>query len=376
MSAGTRRCAQWLAGVWAVAVVLAAVVTAGPAQAATAPFTYSTVAWTGTSAIIAGTNGAGDLYYWSELIGGSTFNEQLLASGQPFTGAPAIGWTGSTVIIAVSQGSQLDYWYQDQHAATRTWHEQQVAAARGTSYGPATIGWTGTSVIIAGATSHHNLDYWYEQYGTSTWHEQQVSTGVYGADYNTAFGPSIGWTGSKVIISSTDNFGGVDYFFQNAGSRTWYGQLVEPGLIPPWRGTAIGWTGSAVIITSWNQYGQLAYFSDPAGTGTWHGQSVAQDIHADPAIAWTGKSVVITDTSPQGDLEIWRQAAGARTWSNKRIAPALGARHYFGPRHLANPSIAVAGGFVIITAVDSSGNLDYWSQFGPTPWNEQQVAAG
>lgn len=374
MRAGTRRGARWLAGVWAVAVVLAATLMAGSAQASPVRFTYGSVGWTGTSAIIAGTDSAGDLYYWSELITSKTFKKQLLATGQHFTGAPAIGWTGSRVIIAVSQGSQLDYWYQDQHPAGH-WHEQLVAAARGTSYGPATIGWTDTSVIIAAVTSHNNLDYWYEQYGTSTWHEQQVSTGGY-IGYNSAFAPSIGWTGSKVIISSTDNLGGVDYFYQNAGTRPWYGQQVYPGILPPWRGTAIGWTGSKVIVTSWDQYGQLVYWYEPAGTGTWHGQTVAHDIYADPAIAWTGKSVVITDTGPQGDLEIWRQAAGTTTWSNKQIAPVLGAGHYFGPSHLSNPSIAVAGGFVIITAVDSSGNLDYWSQFGPTSWYEQQVAAG
>jgi hypothetical protein len=34
MRAGIRRGAQWLAGVWAVAVVLAATVMAGPAQVA------------------------------------------------------------------------------------------------------------------------------------------------------------------------------------------------------------------------------------------------------------------------------------------------------------------------------------------------------
>jgi hypothetical protein len=231
-------------------------------------------------------------------------------------------------------------------------------------------------VIIAAVDSHNNLDYWYEQYDTSTWHEQQVSAGIYGVGYDSGFAPSIGWTGSKVIISSTDNLGGVDYFYQNAGTRPWYGQLVYPGILPPWRGTAIGWTGSSVIVTSWDQYGTLAYWYEPAGTGTWHAQTVAQDIHADPAIAWTGTSVVITDTSSQGDLEIWRQAAGATTWSNRRIAPALRVRHFFGPRDFSNPSIAVAGGSVIITAVDSSGNLDYWSQFGPTPWYEQQVAAG
>lgn len=375
MRAGTRRGARWLAGGWAVAIGLAATLMAGPAQASPTPFTYSSVGWTGASTIIAGTDSAGDLYYWSEVIGSTPFNEQLVATGQHFTGAPAIGWTGSTVIIAVSEGSQLDYWYQDERPAG-PWHEQQVAAARDISYGPATIGWTGTSVTIAAVDSHRNLDYWYEQDGTKTWHEQLVSSGIPGSGYAYAPAPSIGWTGSKVIISDTDNFGGVDYFFQNAGTKTWYGQQVAPGLIPPFEGTAIGWTGSSVIITASNAYGRLAYWYNPGGTGSWHGQLVAKDIYAIPAITWTGSSVVITDTSPQGELEIWRQQAGSTTWTNQRIAPHLGVKLSFGGGQFSNPSIAAAGGFAIITAVDGAGNLDYWPQFGLTPWIEQRVATG
>jgi hypothetical protein len=42
------------------AMVLAAVVMAGPAQAATAPFTYSTVARTDSAVIMAAVNSAGD----------------------------------------------------------------------------------------------------------------------------------------------------------------------------------------------------------------------------------------------------------------------------------------------------------------------------
>jgi len=358
--AGTRRGARWLAGVWAVAVVLAATFMAGPAQAATAPFTYSAVAWTGTSAIVAATDSKGDLYYFSEGFLIRKFYEQRVASGQHFTGAPAIAVTGTTVSIAVSQGSQVDYWYQ--LFGTGRWHEQQVAAARGTSYGPATIGWTGKSVIIAAADSHFNLDYWYEPGGSRTWHEQHVSTNV---GYNYVYGPSIGWTGRTVIISFAD-VGGMLYWYQDAGSRTWHEQLVAASGFTPFFGQSMAWTGSSVVIAARDSDGFLYYFYERAGTGTWHAEYVAATIYNEPAIAWTGRSVVITATTAAG-LQYWSQAAGTRSWNYQQVALALGT-------HFANPSIAEAHGAVIITAVDSSGNLDYWS--GPRPWNEQQVAAG
>ena len=199
-----RRCAWWAAGVVTVVVVLTATVPAGRAQAAPAPFTYSAVDWTGSTTIVAAIDNAGDLYYWWEPDGSSTFNQELVATGLDVTGAPAIGWTGNTVIIAASIGTQVDYWYQ--YAGTQPWHEQRVAtAAAGTSWGPAAIGWTGSSVIIAAvdndaSTAGGELYYWYEPVGSGTWNQQQVATGV---QYGTTCSPSIGWTGSRPGTSST-----------------------------------------------------------------------------------------------------------------------------------------------------------------------------
>jgi hypothetical protein len=79
MRAGTRRGARWLAGVWAVAVVLAAVVMAGPAQAATAPFSDSAVAWTGHTAVVAAVNNAGNLDYYYQQDGSTTWNREVVA---------------------------------------------------------------------------------------------------------------------------------------------------------------------------------------------------------------------------------------------------------------------------------------------------------
>ena len=172
MRANARRGARSLARVWAAAVALAAALMAGPAQAAPAPFTYSSVAWTGTTAIIAGTDSAGDLYYWYKSDGSSTFTEQLVANGQHITGAPAIGMDqqhGHHRRLP-RQPAGLPGKFAGHPALAR----QQVAAVKGTSYGPPAIGWTGKSVIIAAADSTRTLDYWYEPADTGTWHEQQV----------------------------------------------------------------------------------------------------------------------------------------------------------------------------------------------------------
>src|SRR5580658_10531775 len=102
MRAGTRRGARWLAGVWAVAVVLAATVMAGPAQAAPAPFTDSAVAWTGHTAVVAALNTAGNLDYYYQQDGSTTWNQEVVAKCCYNDSAPSIAQTGNTVSIAES----------------------------------------------------------------------------------------------------------------------------------------------------------------------------------------------------------------------------------------------------------------------------------
>jgi hypothetical protein len=396
MRAGTRRGARWLAGVWAVAVVLLAVVMAGPAQAATAPFSYSSVAWTGHTVVVAAVNNAGNLDYWQQ-TGSTTWHQEVVAKCCYSNSIPSIASTGSTVSIAETrEGGQVDYYYRYdgiclvQSVCTQGWHEQVVATApRGTYYGPATISWTGSTVIITadhaltgGSGAPTVLDYWYQDAGTRAWHEQQVATGV---GYNGPGRPSIGWTGSAVVITDIDADGDVDYWYQDAGTRPWHQQRVAPaGSLGTggggfWSFPVISWTGYSVIIAATNEDGDLDYWYQDAGTRPWHQQQVAGPGSVDvfgPAIAWTGSSVVLAGMTENGSLNFWVQAAGTRPWHQEHVATLSQAGEPF------PPSMAAAGHSVVITDSDGSihpvgGNLDYWwKQVGTTDWHQQQVAAG
>jgi hypothetical protein len=396
MGTGTRRGARWLAGVWAVAVVLAATVMAGPAQAETAPFIDSSVAWTGHTAVVAAVNTAGNLDYYYQQDGSTTWNQEVVAkccSTYTTDSPPSIAQTGSTVSIADSgEGGKVNYYYEyDGICLIRSqcppgWHKQVVATAPGgTAYGPATISGTDNTVIIAaddgggGSGAPSVLDYWWERDGTTTWHEEQVATGV------GAF-PSIGWTGSTVIITDTDAHGNLDYWYQDAGTRPWHQQRVAPaGSLGNngggfWSFPAISWTGSTVIIAAVNEDGDLDYWHQHAGS--WLQQQVAGPGSVDvggPAIAWTGSSVVLAGVTESGSLNFWVQAAGTRPWHYEHVATLSQAGGEFFP-----PSMAAAGGHVVITDSDGSdvgfhsgGNLDYWwKRVGTTDWHQQQVAAG
>jgi hypothetical protein len=95
-----------------------------------------------------------------------------------------------------------------------------------------------------------------------------------------------------------------------------------------------------------------------------------------PAIAWTGSSVVLAGMTENGSLNFWTQAAGTTPWHHEHVATLSQAGGEFFP-----PSMAAAGGHVVITDSDGShfpgGNLDYWwKRVGTTNWHQQQVAAG
>src|SRR5580658_3367723 len=340
MTADARRGARWLAGVWAVAVVLAAVVMAGPAQAAQAPFTNSTVAWTGHTAVVAAVNNAGNLDYYYQQDGSTTWNQEVVAKCCYSNSTPSIAQTGSKVII------------------------------------------TADHALAGGSGAPTVLDYWYSDGGTGAWHEEQVATGV---GYNGPGRPSVGWTGSAVIITDTDAHGNVDYWYQDAGTRPWHQQRVAPagslgtGGSGFWSFPVISWTGSTVIIGATNEDGDLDYWYQDAGTRPWHQQQVAGSGSVDifgPAIAWTGSSVVLAGMTENGSLNFWVQAAGTRPWHHEHVATLSQAGERF------PPSMAAAGHLVVITDSDGSihpvgGNLDYWwKQVGTTDWHQQQVAAG
>jgi hypothetical protein len=254
-------------------------------------------------------------------------------------------------------------------------------------YWAAAISWTDGRVIIAadhalgcGTGAPTVLDYWYEVGGTRTWHEEQVATGV---GYNGPGRPSIGWTGSAVIITDTDAHGNVDYWVQDAGFRSWHEEQVAPagslgnGGGGFWSFPVIGWTGSTVIIAAVNESGDLDYWH--LYDGRWLQQQVGGTASVGiggPAIAWTGSSVVLAGVGQDGSLNFWAQAANTTSWRHEHVATFSQVGGEFYP-----PSMAPAYGQIVITDSDGSilpgGNLDYWWQrVGSTNWHRQQVAAG
>ena len=95
----------------------------------------ASVAWTGSSVVIASRDGTnGDVHYWWQQAGSGTWNHELVIPGGEVVYRPnqnpAIAWTGTSVVITAPDGDgNLDYWWQS--AGSGTWHGAQVAAFNG-----------------------------------------------------------------------------------------------------------------------------------------------------------------------------------------------------------------------------------------------------
>lgn len=418
MSDGVRARRSLNAGL-AIAVALSFLVHVGPsahAQSCPPDLFNSGIAWTGKSVVLVASdnpaNQGGNLYYFWQKTGTSTWHRELVAAAgcagsgwQPVMTlgyeSNAIAWTGDSVIIAavdIRNGGLYDWW---QANGGTTWHQQTVAAGppgccsfsswvngKGTpmvmGYSQPSIAWTGKSVVLA-ATDPRGLHYWFQEKGKTTWHHQLVYAYV-GSPGDARPQPAIAWTGASVVIADQcqGNGYGLCYYWQAAGSNVWHRQIVDFGSSA---NPSIAWTGSAVIIAAdrydpnTKQVG-VAYWWQAAGTTTWHMQQVStprvtpyndRDFST-PSIAAAGGSIVIAavDESTQAQqLDYWWEPATSNGgWTQQTPS---GTDQYSGftrPR-----SIAWTGVSVIITSTDACGDLDYWWQkVGTATWNKQRVS--
>jgi hypothetical protein len=208
------------------------------------------IAWTGSSVVIAAVDRKGDLYYWWQQADKTGWNQETVATGLALGGAfgqPAIAWAGVSVVIAAAasgaESNSLYFWWQQ--ADTTRWHQETVvtneAGFMGVYRAPA-IAWTGSSVVIAAADQVGNLYYWWqwdpfgigiEGFGPPLfpqppWNKETVASVPGGFNQ-----PAIAWTGSSVIIAAVDSTGTLHYWWQQANTTPWNGETVALNPLPP-----------------------------------------------------------------------------------------------------------------------------------------------
>ncbi|HEY1914723.1 MAG TPA: hypothetical protein VGH27_04020 [Streptosporangiaceae bacterium] len=137
--------------------------------------------------------------------------------------------TGTSAVVTESgTNGDLYYWYNP--GGDTSWHARQAVAAGSGDlyYEEPSLAITGNSVVISAASTDGVLYYSYEPFGTSAWHQHLV----YAAGDFEEQGASIGVTSSLTMIAGLDNTdtpGDVDYFSQPFGSGTWDIEGIDGG---------------------------------------------------------------------------------------------------------------------------------------------------
>ena len=332
--------------------------------------------------MIAATDSHGDLYYFWQTAGTTTWHKQLVASATSTLAysKPSITATGTTVYIAaVDTAGDLYYFTK---TGTAKWHGLllSTAGSPGKYQAPSITTGDGYVLISADNTSGQLVNFTLAP-GSTSWAEQTVATGLFGPPSVTTVFDSLD---SEYLGLLTASSGGTLYFwYEFLAAPGWNQQTVaSPGTSGSYTGGSVTASSADIVIAAATTTGAVDAFTQPIGASGWTAQTVSTSggPYTSPQAAWTGPlsgtSIsydVITAANNAGGLHYWWvQDGSGGSWNPETIA-ANGTSAVY-----ANPGIAITSTSVVITAINTKpGNVMYWSQaFGTTPWNKELVATG
>ena len=371
--------AALLLGLLAVAAP-AAQASARPAAGSvtTYPFTFSRIAWTGSDQVIAATDNHGDLYYFWQAAGTTTWHKQLVASGG--YGKPSIAWTGQAVFIAtVTAGGYLVSFTKA--PAASAWTGTLIASPDPGSYQAPSVTVSPDGAIMISAYTSGELQSFTQAPGGVAWSQNTVADGTFGPSSITTVYDSLASAYLGLITASS---GGTLYFWwEFRGTGAWNQQTVaSPSSAGGYTGGSIATTSTGIMIAAATTTGAVVVFAQPIGGSGWSAQTVSTSggRYASPQIAWTGPTGrpggpsydVITAASNAGTLSYWWKTNGGLSWNSETVA-ANGTNTVY-----AHPGIAITSTAVVITAINTKpGNVNYWWQaFSTNPWTKELVATG
>jgi hypothetical protein len=345
-------------------------------------YSRSSVAWTGSRAVIAATDAHGDLYYF--WLTGTTWHSQEVAKGKRGVAysKPAIAWTGHTVVIvALTESGGLVYFAR--HTSNSGWSSRVLSqVARHRYQAPSVAGIPGGGVLVSAANSAGELMSFELAPGTSRWKTARLADGTFSPPSVTVGFNSMTLADLGLITATS---GGTLFFWWEPLAKPGWTQETIASLGPgsSYTGASIAVTPADVLVTAAATTGAVDVWAQEIGSPGWSSpQAVVAgggSRYPTPAIAWTGPTSggtsydVITATNSRGELDYWWEADGdTDEWYPQEIA-AAGAQSAY-----ARPSITVSATSVIITAVNTkTGAVWYWHQaFQTNGWQKLRVARG
>jgi PQQ-like domain len=183
-----------------------------PPAAATYPYNFSRVAWTGSEEVIAATDKHGDLYYFWQASGSTAWHKQLVAGATSLLAysKPSITVAGATVYIAAVDASGDLYYFTK--TGTAKWRQVLLStpgSSRKFQAPSIAVGGDGSVLISVGNTVGQLVNFTLAP-GSSSWAEQTVAFGQFGPSSVTTVFDSYD---SQYLGLITASSGGTLYFF-------------------------------------------------------------------------------------------------------------------------------------------------------------------
>jgi hypothetical protein len=382
---GFRRLA---AAVSVAAVLLGVLAVAAPAARAggrpaarvvtTHPYNFSRIAFTGSDEVIAATDSHGDLYYFWQASGATTWHKQLVAKSG--FSRPSIAWTGQQVLIAtVTAGGYLVSFTKAPGASA--WSSSLIASPDPGKYQAPSVTVSTDGAIMISAYTSGQLQSFTQAAGGVTWSQNTVAFGTFGPSSITTVYDSKASAYLGLITASSG--GTLEFFWEFRGTGAWSQETVaSAGSAGSYTGGSVAASTTDIVITAASTNGPVDAFTQKIGGSGWTAQTVSSSAgpYTSPQIAWTGpvnggsaSYDVITAANNAGTLSYWWVADGSGLGWNPETVAANGTQAVY-----AHPGIAVTSGSVVITAINTKpGNVMFWFQpFGTSPWNKELVATG
>lgn len=353
----------------------------GARVAATYPYKFSRISWTGSEAVIAAADSHGDLYYFWQASGSTTWHKQEVAAATShlaYSSPSQIAELNGALYFAAVDGAGDLYVFTG--SGSGAWSKLLLGSGGTAKYqAPSATAADAEVLISAGNTGGGLVIFTHFVYGGTTWTKQTAGTGRFGPSsvgivYDSLHSEYLG-------MLTAASGGSLDFFWEYLATPGWNEETVAaPSRAGGYTGGSVAASGTDIVITAAAATGgTVAAFTQQIGGSTWTGQNVATTgSYASPQIAWTGSINgasydVITAANDAGALHYWWKADGsAGSWTAETVA-ANGASAVY-----ANPGIAITSTSVAITAINTKpGDVMAWHQaFTTTAWHKQVVATG
>ena len=184
--------------------------------------------WNGTDLVTAAVGANGTLYAYEQVPGAATWQRQTVqtraGNGGVALGTPSVAATATSVQV-VAEDANGNIWFYQELDGQSSWSAQLVATvAVGSVEGvqapkiawTGVAGHTGTNSVITIADPAGDVLFWYQS--GSSWFEETVASPTQGVGYGA---PDLTATSTGVVIAAIGTNGAFYTFFEPYGGPTW-----------------------------------------------------------------------------------------------------------------------------------------------------------